>query len=83
MHAAVVAQPVSDTLLIFYESLISAILKIFLLSDNPSTGKPYSTLVQACCTNGFDGEIYDPDRFVCCNGEVIPMEDYKANKSQC
>jgi len=52
-------------------------------ADNPSTGKPYSTLVQACCTNGFDGEIYDPDRFVCCNGEVMPMEDYKANKSQC
>jgi len=52
-------------------------------SDNPSSGKPYSTLVQACCTNGFDGEIYDPDRFVCCNGEVMPMEDYKANKPQC
>lgn len=52
-------------------------------SDNPSAGKPYSTLVQACCVNGFEGEIYDPDRHVCCNGELMPIEQYNLDKSQC
>ena len=49
-----------------------------LISDNPNSGKPYSTLVQACCVNGYDGEIYDPDQKVCCRGEVIDMADFRA-----
>jgi len=47
-------------------------------ADNPNSGKPYSTLVQACCTNGWDGEIYDPDQKVCCKGVVIDMAEYLA-----
>ena len=46
-------------------------------NGNPSKGKPYSTIIQACCTNGYEGEIYDPDQFVCCRGELMPKVEWK------
>lgn len=52
-------------------------------ADNPSKGKPYSTLLKACCVSDWDGEIYDPDSHVCCNGEVIEMGVYTANPYIC
>lgn len=52
-------------------------------SDNPSSGKPYSTIIKACCVNGWEGEIYDPDTHVCCNGEVITAADFKNNPFMC
>lgn len=58
--------------------------KIFV--DNPARGKPYSSIIKACCTDGWNGEIYDPDTHVCCNGEVIEKADYAFSfftRSQC
>lgn len=54
--------------------------------DNPARGKPYSSIIKACCTDGWNGEIYDPDTHVCCNGEVIEKADYAFSfftRSQC
>lgn len=52
-------------------------------ADNPSKGKPYSTLLKACCVSDWDGEIYDPDTHVCCNGEVIEIGLFQLNPSMC
>ncbi|CAG5105468.1 Oidioi.mRNA.OKI2018_I69.chr1.g2152.t1.cds [Oikopleura dioica] len=54
--------------------------------DNPARGKPYSTLVKSCCVDGWNGEIYDHDTHVCCNGKVMSKEDYNVSffmRSQC
>jgi hypothetical protein len=44
--------------------------------DNPARGKPYSSIIKACCTDGWNGEIYDPDTHVCCHGEVVDKAEY-------
>lgn len=54
--------------------------------ENPARGKPYSSIIKACCTDGWNGEIYDPDTHVCCHGNVIDRASYALSfftRSQC
>lgn len=54
--------------------------------DNPARGKPYSSIINACCTDGWNGEIYDPTTHVCCNGKVKDKAEYAVSfftRSQC
>jgi len=58
--------------------------------DNPSRGKPYSSILKSCCqsqdTDGWTGEIYDPTTHVCCNGDVVDKAEYAVSlftRSQC
>lgn len=52
-------------------------------AENPSAGKPYSTIIKACCVNGWDAEIYDPDTHICCHGDVITKADYNKDPPAC
>jgi len=48
-------------------------------------GKPYSTVIAACCLNNETDEakVYNPDNQVCCQGQLISIEEFKSNQNEC